>query len=173
MKDISLREINKNLVSLIAEDGALLTSGNKNCGVNTMMVNWGGMGYLWHKNICFIVVRESRYTLSLIEKSKSFSLNFFSAQYAGCMNYCGSVSGRDEDKFAHCGFNPKYEGDIPYIDKASLVIQCRTIYADGIKQSCFVNEDIYNRWYKGGKHDGDMHRLFIGEVIKTFVSGDN
>lgn len=169
MKEISVREIEKNLISLIAEDGALLTAGSEEGGVNTMMVNWGGMGYLWHKNFCFIVVRKSRYTLPFIQKNGSFSLNFFGPAYGSQMKYCGTVSGRDEDKFVHCGFCAKYEDQIPYIDKASLVIECRTMYTDDIEQCHFVNQEIYERWYKGGKHEGDMHEFFIGEIVRAFV----
>lgn len=168
MKKISVREIEKNLISLIAEDGALLTAGNEQDGANTMMVNWGGMGYLWHKNFCFIAVRKSRYTLPFIQKNGSFSLNFFTNEYRDRMTYCGTVSGRDADKFSHCGFEVKYEGNIPYIDKALLVITCKTMYTDDIEPCHFENREIYERWYKGGKHEGDMHEFFIGEVVSAF-----
>lgn len=168
MKEVSVRTLEKNLVTLIAEDGALLTAGSPEDGVNTMMINWGSIGYLWHKDFCFIAVRKSRYTLPFIQRAKSFSLNFFAPQYRDAMQYCGTVSGRDEDKIAHCGFTVNYQSDIPYLEQASLVLQCRTMYSDDIEPRHFVNPEIFQRWYKGGKHEGDMHVFFLGEIVKAF-----
>lgn len=126
------------------------------------------IGYLWHKDFCFIAVRKSRYTLPFIQRAKSFSLNFFAPQYRDAMQYCGTVSGRDEDKIAHCGFTVNYQSDIPYLEQASLVLQCRTMYSDDIEPRHFVNPEIFQRWYKGGKHEGDMHVFFLGEIVKAF-----
>ena len=46
------------------------------------------------------------------------------------MDYCGTVSGRDADKVAVCGFNVFY-GEIetaPLIEQCPLNLECRVIH---------------------------------------------
>ena len=66
-----------------------------------MTISWGGVGVLWGKNVVYVFVRDSRYTKELIDVGDFFSLTFVSDQYRDALNYCGSPSGRNEDKIAN------------------------------------------------------------------------
>ena len=65
-----------------------------------MTVSWGGLGVIWGKNVTYIFVRESRYTKEFIDNGEFFSLSFLDKEYKEDLAYCGSTSGRDEDKWA-------------------------------------------------------------------------
>ena len=107
----------------IGKEWALVTAGNKE-KANTMTVSWGGVGVLWGKNVAFIFVRDSRYTKEFIDANEFFSITFLSGQYRDALNYCGSHSGRDEDKFAAAGLTLATRHNIPYVDEGNFVLLC-------------------------------------------------
>ena len=94
--------LDMNPFTKIGKEWALLTAGNKQES-NTMTISWGGVGVLWGKNVVYVFVRDSRYTKELIDAGDFFSLTFVSDQYRDALNYCGSHSGRNEDKIANAG----------------------------------------------------------------------
>ena len=123
----SPRELSGNLIQRIAEEWMLVTAGSPEDGVATMTVNWGSMGYLWHKDMAMVVIRHSRNTLPYMERSGCFSLSLFSPEYREQLTFCGRNSGRDVDKIAHCGFTTAYEDGIPYFTQADTVLLCLSL----------------------------------------------
>ena len=111
--------LDMNPFTKIGKEWALLTAGNKQES-NTMTISWGGVGVLWGKNVVYVFVRDSRYTKELIDAGDFFSLTFVSDQYRDALNYCGSHSGRNEDKIANAGLTVDYRHGIPYIDEEIL-----------------------------------------------------
>lgn len=107
----------------IGKDWALVTAGTKE-KANPMTVSWGGVGVLWGKNVAFIFIRDSRYTKELLDENEFFSLTFLSEQYRDALNYCGSHSGRNEDKFKGAGLTPAFRHGIPYVDEGNFVLIC-------------------------------------------------
>ena len=97
-----------------------------------MTVSWGGVGVLWGKNVAFIFVRDSRYTKEFIDANEFFSITFLSGQYRDALNYCGSHSGRDEDKFAAAGLTLATRHNIPYVDEGNFVLLCEKMSATRI-----------------------------------------
>lgn len=69
--EIKAGEIERNVFSLIGSDWLLVTGGDRE-KFNSMTVSWGGMGVLWNKNVAFIFIRRTRYTLEFIEKRRNF-----------------------------------------------------------------------------------------------------
>ena len=74
-----------------------------------------------------IGVRQSRHSYGLIEKTGEFVLNLPNADQVEWVDYCGMVSGRDEDKWAACGFTqaPATEVQAPIIAECPVNIECR------------------------------------------------
>ena len=70
---------------------------------NAMAIGWGSMGIIWKRPVFTVLVRPSRYTHSLIEASGEFTVNIAPPGMEEVVTYCGSVSGRDYDKFAAKG----------------------------------------------------------------------
>lgn len=148
----------------IGKEWALVTAGSKQ-KANTMTVSWGGVGVLWGKNVAFIFIRDSRYTKELIDKGDFFSISFLGKDYKDALSYCGSHSGRNEDKFANAGLSLGYKHSIPYVDEANLVMLCQKMSATKITEDSFIAPEIKEKWYK----DGDMHTMYIAEIIEIIA----
>ena len=144
----------------IGKEWGVVTAGTKN-NANAMTISWGGFGVLWGKNVAYVFVRDSRYTREFIEQGEFFSITFLSEEYRSAMNYLGSHSGRDGDKFEASGLTLASRHSIPYIDEGNLVLLCRKLSATRITEDSFLLPEIKDKWYK----DGDMHTMYIAEVI--------
>ena len=97
MKKIEIEKLDRNLISLIHNDWAVLTVQDEG-KVNGMTVNWVQMGWLWNKAVVTVYVRPQRHTYPLIERENSFSLAFFDNDQREKLAYLGKASGKDEDK---------------------------------------------------------------------------
>lgn len=159
-----LRQLPGNLVERIAEEWMLVAAGSPEQGVAAMTINWGAMGYLWHKDFVMVVIRQTRNTLPYMERSGGFSLAFFPPEYRDKLTYCGRVSGRDEDKIAHCGFTTAYKDGIPYFTQADTVLLCKTMYECDIEKAKFLQPELFQAWYSKGEHKDNMHRMFLASV---------
>lgn len=153
-----------NATDLIGQQWMLITAGSSN-HFNSMTASWGGLGVLWKKEVTFIFVRPTRYTFDFCEKNDFFTLCFFEEKYRKELNFFGTHSGRDIDKVKETGFTPleTATGNI-YYREAKLVLECRKLYYDDIKPGNFLAESIHKNYPLK-----DYHRLYIGEIIETFI----
>lgn len=153
-----------NPFSKIGKEWALVSAGSRQ-NVNTMTISWGGMGVMWGKNVVFVFIRDTRYTKELIDRNEFFSLTFLSEKYREALNYCGSHSGRDEDKIANAGLTSNVKIGIPYIDEGNLVLLCHKLSATRITEDSFLSHDIKDKWYG----DGNMHTMYIAEIMEVLA----
>ncbi len=123
-QSIDPKQLQENVFSLIGDQWTLITAGTPD-HCNTMTASWGGLGVLWRKPVATIYVRPQRYTYTFLEENPYFTLSFFGPQWKKQLAYCGAVSGREEDKFAACGFHVGAAGQAPYIQEADLVLVCK------------------------------------------------
>jgi flavin reductase (DIM6/NTAB) family NADH-FMN oxidoreductase RutF len=161
--EIDVHLLEENLFKLIQKDWFLITAGNEK-SMNTMTANWGGLGYLWNKNVCFIFIRPTRYTYKFVEENEFFTLSFFEEKYRKELDFCGSKSGRDVNKIEECGFTPVYfpEGSVA-LGEAKLVMVCRKLHTQDIDPANFVDKAIDKNYPKR-----DYHRMYIGEIVKAY-----
>ncbi len=161
--EIKAKEITENTFSLIGRDWMLITAGNRE-KFNTMTASWGGLGVLWHKNVCFIFVRPQRYTYEFMEKEDIFTLSFFSDAHRDALKFCGSNSGRDVDKIAETGLTPAFsdQGGV-YFNEAKLVLECRKLHYQDIDPAGFLDDSLMDHY--PGK---DFHRMYTGEIIGCY-----
>ena len=111
-------QIQDNPFKLIGKDWALVTSGTKD-SFNTMTVSWGGVGVMWGKPVAFTFIRPQRHTFGFIENNNYFTMSFFDEEYRDALNFCGTKSGRDDDKPKETGLTPAFTEDgIPYFEQA-------------------------------------------------------
>lgn len=161
-KPIDIKDFNHNPFEMISNEWMLITA-EKDGKVNTMTASWGGLGVIWHHNVAYIFVRQSRFTKEFIDASDSFSLSFFNTEkYRKAMAYIGSVSGRDEDKIEKVGFTVEHESGIPYFKEAETVILCKKLSKHFLSPEGFIDEKIDTQWYA----DKDYHDMYIGEIIQ-------
>lgn len=146
------------------QDWALVTAGDKD-NVNTMTISWGGVGHLWNKNVVFIFVRDSRYTKEFLDKECFFSLSFLDEKYRDALRYCGSHSGREGNKFEKSGLTCAHKHGIPFADESNLVFLCEKLFATKLESNAFIKKSLLNTWYA----DGDMHTLYVGEIIEAMA----
>ena len=92
---------------------------------NAMTVAWGGLGYLWRKEVAFIFVRPSRYTFKFSENNDFFALSFFDEKYRDALSYYGTKSGRDVNKDEACNFHPFELNNVTVYEEAKTTIICR------------------------------------------------
>lgn len=165
MKEISIRQVKENFVSLFAEDWALLTAKNGS-GCNPMTVSWGAVGEIWGKDTATVYVRQSRFTKGLIDSESHFSLCFFPAEYKKALSFCGAKSGRDTDKVKETGLTPVYTAAAPYFKEAKLVVICKKAASTFLGADSFEDPAIKDKWYS----DNDMHTIYFGEIEKVLIS---
>lgn len=165
MNIITPENWNDNIFERIGKDWMLITAGNaEHC--NTMTASFGGFGVLFFKKVAHIYVRPQRHTYSFLENSDGFSLSFFNDEkYRKELQYCGRVSGKDENKLEHCGFTVNEIDGIPCIEQSDITIVCKKIYVADINKGEFYDKELEQKCYP----DGDTHRMYVGEILKIIT----
>ena len=146
--------------------GILLTTAAEG-KVNTMTIGWGTIGIEWGKPIFIAYVRDSRYTMQMLEKNGEFTINVPLGQVdKKILGYCGTKSGRDTDKIADMGLTlvePEVIS-VPGIKELPLTLECKVIYRQR-QENDQIPADLYNRYYPAG----DYHTAFYGEIVSAYV----
>lgn len=168
LRKIDLKSIHDNPFSLIGDQWALVSAGDRE-EYNTMTASWAGLGVLWNKPVATIYIRPQRYTYQFVEKSGYFTLTFFApGEQREALALCGSKSGRDLDKFAAAGLTPAFaDCGAPYVAEGELVLVCRKLYAQDLKGEHFLDSALIDKNYP----NRDFHRMYVGEIIEAFRQG--
>ena len=165
---ISPEAITDNLFSAIGKDWMLITAADPDTGaVNTMTASWGCAGILWNKPVAVCFIRPQRYTYEFTEKSDTLSLSFLpnDETYRAALKHCGTKSGRDGDKFAATGLHAEAtEGGVSYVGEARMVLVCRKLYADDLKENAFIDPEMLKHYAAK-----DYHRFYICEIVEVLV----
>ena len=161
---MTVRDLQKSPVQMLAEDWALLTAGTKT-DFNTMTVSWGGVGALWGRDVAFVFVRPQRYTYQFMEKYDSFTLSFFDGAYKPELGLCGSKSGRELDKCAATGLVPTEAENGVTFTQAKTVLVCRKIAFQDIEPNGFLDPAIAENYAAG-----DYHRMYVGEITAVLTA---
>lgn len=72
-KDVAYNEYAKETIEILSK-GAFLTT-TVDGVINTMTIAWGSLGFMWGKPIFTAMVRPSRFTYELLEKSGEFTVS--------------------------------------------------------------------------------------------------
>lgn len=160
--EVDVSTLNDNFFTKIGKEWMLITAGNSN-SFNTMTASWGGMGFLWNKNISITFIRPSRYTYGFVDENEYYSLSFFGGKMKDELTFCGRNSGRDVDKIKETGLVPVFDEKVPYFEQSDLVIFCKKLYKQPMTSDSFVDKELDEKIYPDGEH----HHIFIGEIIKV------
>lgn len=90
-------------------------------------------------------IRPETWTFSLISERGEFGVNLPTAEQLAAARLCGSVSGREGDKFARAGLTPQPGAVI----ESALVAECR------------VAHEVEH---------GGTHRWFVGEIVAAHLA---
>ncbi len=154
-------------IKYISKQGGFLTtkSGEE---VNTSTISWATMGYLWGKPVVTIMIRKSRYIYNILEKGESFTISVpTNSELKKALNFFGSKSGRDIDKYKASGVDLKEARavDIPVIDNCGVYFECKILYKHEIRPDQ-IQDDSKESWY----YDEDNHVAFYAEVLDCYFN---
>lgn len=175
MKDIQVFDYSNNIMKEL-QKGILITTKNKD-KVNSMTVSWGHLGIEWGKSIFVCYIRTGRYTHQMLD-SGEFTVNIPLDRdgIGNITNYCGSNSGRDEDKIKKLGLHliPGIEVSAPAIQELPLTLECKIIYRQ-IQNSSKLPLTIQEHFYPSDKDSSfginrDQHEMFFGEIVKSYIA---
>ncbi len=163
-KEIAPEEFNESVFKVIGKDWLLL-AGTVDGKTNAMTASWGGMGIMWGKPVAYVFIRPQRYTKEFVDNSQGMTISVFGEDKRKMLSYFGTVSGRDEDKIAKSGLTKVEDNGQVYFDEARVAMVCRKLYAQELKQECFVDKDSDAKWYP----DKDYHTMYVMEIEKLLI----
>ena len=111
---------------------------------NIMTIAWGGI--CCSKPPCITIsLRQATYTYGCIKERKAYTINIPSAAQVKEVDYVGTTSGKNIDKFEMTKLTPVRSElvDAPYIKEFPVVIECRVLHTLEI----------------------GLHTQFIGEIV--------
>ena len=150
-------------IGVLRRCGCLLVSGDMN-KANVMTIGWGLIGPLWGRPFFLVAVRPSRYTFGFIEKTGDFTVNVPRKGMEEIADYCGSVSGREHDKFKEKSLTlrPGTKVESPVISECGIHYECKVAYETKVIPSGLPH-DILRDSYPSGNY----HTLYFGEILYT------
>ena len=154
-----MKAFSPDALSVFGTNWALLTAGTPD-HFHTMTIGWCGVGRMWNQPAVTVYVRESRYTLEFMDRNDYFTVCIFPDEYKADLAILGAKSGRDCDKIALTHLTPKPVAESMGFTQASVTLLCRKRYKQFMDLEA-MPEDVRDGFYK----DGDVHYMFIGEVI--------
>ena len=163
-KEIAPEEFNESVFKVIGK-AWLLLAGTVDGKTNAMTASWGGMGIMWGKPVAYVFIRPQRYTKEFVDNSQGMTISVFGEDKRKMLSYFGTVSGRDEDKIAKSGLTKVEDNGQVYFDEARVAMVCRKLYAQELKQECFVDKDSDAKWYP----DKDYHTMYVMEIEKLLI----
>jgi flavin reductase (DIM6/NTAB) family NADH-FMN oxidoreductase RutF len=161
-KEIKITEVKENVVEMISKEWMLITCKSKD-GLNMMTASWGFLGEMWNKDCVICAVRPTRYTYECLENEEYFSLCFLGKNKEP-HKICGYKSGRDIDKLKETGLSAIYDENAPYFEEARMVIICKKLYADTLKEENFIDKSVAEKNY-----NNDFHKMYYSEIVKVLV----
>ena len=163
-KQISAEQIPGNIIKMLSNDWMLITAGDDS-KFNMMTASWGGLGYLYNKPVTFCFINPTRYTYQLMETNDTYTLSFYTETYRDALKYCGSHSGKDDNKVQGTGLTPiTTPSDSKAFSEAWMIIECRKMVAQSITPEAIYSPELKEQW--SGKQ---LHKMYIGEILNIWV----
>lgn len=154
---------------VMAEDGLLLVSVDRQGKPNAMTIGWGTVGWVWRGPVFLVLVRPSRYTYELIDETGDFTVNVPPPEFAEVLSFCGGFSGRNRDKFAERGLTalPGKHVRSPIVGECLIHYECRVIHKNDIADAALDPVIRMNSY-----PTGDYHRVYFGEIVDVYADED-
>lgn len=167
-QDIRLFDLWQETVQMLTHEGILLCSLSKDGKPNVMTIGWMTGGVVWGKPILVVYVRPTRFTFQYLEQVPEFTVNVLPPEYAEALQFCGTASGRDVDKFAQTGLKPvsARKVKVPVIEQGVIHYECRIVHKSDLVPENLATElqSVYPQ--------KDYHRIYMGEVLAVYASKD-
>lgn len=163
-RKVSPEELQGNFIYKISREWMLVTAGNKD-RFNMMTASWGGVGVLYNRPVAICFINPARYTYQIMENCDTYTLTFYPQEYRKALEYCGTKSGRDEDKVKGSGLVPVEVGTgAMAFRQANIIIECRKLVSQSISLDAINNPEE-----KSKRATQAMHKMYIGEIVNVWV----
>ena len=151
---------------VMREQGVLLVTQSHEGKPNVMTIGWGMIGIIWGKPIFLVLVRPSRYTYGLLEKSLEFTVNVQPPEMRRVADFCGTHSGRDTDKFKALDLTPAKSAFVhpPIIDQCAIHYECQVVHRNDVSP-----DELARQILTGCYAQDDIHRIYYGEILRTCI----
>ncbi len=161
-QDIDFTEHYGAVMRKLTSDGLLLGSYDAAGTPNIMTIGWGSVGSIWGIPCWIVLVRPSRHTYQGIEHGGVFSVNVPTADMSAACATCGTLSGRDIDKFAECGLTQEKGQAVlaPAVAECPIVYECQVVHSNDVLPKKLADEIL-----SGSYVDGDFHRVYFGKIL--------
>lgn len=145
--------------------GLLLASVGKDGEMNIMTIGWGLVGILFRKPMFTVAVRRSRHTYKLLNETGVFTVNVPVEGMEDAIDFCGTRSGRDHDKFKELNLTARrgMAVEAPIVEECRIHLECRVMATTEVTKegaSREVLESVYP--------SGNFHRLYHGEILRIY-----
>jgi flavin reductase (DIM6/NTAB) family NADH-FMN oxidoreductase RutF len=160
---VDFKECQAETIEAYDDKRVLLVSQGKEGIPNVMTIGWGSIGIIWKRPVFTVLVRHSRHTFHMIEEAGEFTVNILPPGMEDVAKYCGTVSGRDFDKFKEQQLTATPSGKlkIPVIKECIINFECRVIYKSDLIPGN-LEQTILSEIYGDSK---DFHRIYYGEIV--------
>ena len=154
---------------LTSKPGSLLVTQGAADKPNVMTIGWVHIGLIWGKPVCIVYVRPSRHSYTCLEQLRQFTVNIPTAALAKAVALCGTVSGRDQDKFTAAKLTavPARQVKPPVIDECILHYECNVIH-----YSDLIPANLHRTVSDGCYAAADYHRCYFGDILATYADLD-
>jgi flavin reductase (DIM6/NTAB) family NADH-FMN oxidoreductase RutF len=168
-QSIKLFDLWQETIDALTHEGLLLCSLGADGRPNAMTIGWLTGGVIWSKPILTVLVRPSRFSYSRLNQVNEFTVNVLPSSFAEAIQHCGTVSGRDGDKFAHTGLRPvaAQKVRVPILEQGLVHYECRVVHTNEVIPANLAS-DIKASAYESG----DYHRVYFGEVLAAYAAPD-
>jgi flavin reductase (DIM6/NTAB) family NADH-FMN oxidoreductase RutF len=153
----------------LREEGLLLATSGSDGKPNVMTIGWGTIGSIWARPVFAVLVRPSRYSYSRLEQISDFTVNVLPTELAAAASVCGSISGRDREKFAEARLTPVPGREVraPIVKECVVHYECRIVQRVDMAPAA-LGQSIHEQFYK----NGDFHRIYFGEIVVCYADED-
>lgn len=136
--------------------------------LNVMTIGWASIGFLWGRPVMTIMVRKSRHTFSLIERTDNFTVTVPKVDAVAPLEYCGTKSGKKVDKLQECNLEvfPSHKVHTPIVNLPGVHFECDIVYKSAIDPTHLV--DSYTHLYP----ENDYHTVYYGEIKQCYTTAD-
>jgi len=159
-------ELWRETVHVMRRHGLLLCSIGADGKPNVMAIGWMTGGIIWDRPILCAFVRPSRYTYSRLEEVGEFTINVLPPEFSDAIQVCGTVSGRDLDKFERTGLKPAPAQKVkaPIIEQGIIHYECVVVHKNDVLPH-FLSSEIVRYAYP----TGNFHRIYFGEIVASYA----
>jgi flavin reductase (DIM6/NTAB) family NADH-FMN oxidoreductase RutF len=138
-------------ITLTYPQPSFLVGANVDDKPNFLTIAWGGIANS-DPPMVTVSLRHPRYTMKGIRQNMTFSVNIPPVSLVKETDYCGLVSGANEDKVKACRFTVFYGklASAPMIEQCPVNLECRVVQI----------------------LDLGSHLLVVGKIEETYISDE-